>query len=148
MLDTATARTPKQKIMELDALAEVLAKRRAEQKTVVHCHGVFDVLHVGHIRHFQEAKKHGDILVVTLTPDVHVNKGPHRPAFKQDLRAEVIAALDAVDYVAINKWPEAGETIRLLKPTFYAKGPDYKVGAQDVTGGIDKVFFLFIQSRH
>lgn len=125
-----------EKIVDLDALAGILKDLRAKKKRIVHCHGVFDLLHVGHIRHFQEAKGLGDILVVTLTQDQHVNKGPHRPAFKHDLRAEVVAALNCVDYVAINRWPQAAETIKLLRPHIYAKGPDYKDAAKDVTGGI------------
>jgi cytidyltransferase-like protein len=94
------------------------------------------LLHIGHIRHFEQAKKLGDILVVTLTPDEHVNKGPNRPAFKQELRAEAIAALDCVDYVAINQWPLAAETIKMLSPDYYVKGQDYKDSDQDRTGGI------------
>ena len=78
----------------------------------------------------------GDVLVVTLTPDRYVNKGPHRPAFTEALRAEVLAALDAVDFVAINQWPTAVEAIRLLQTDIYVKGQDYQQAAQDVTGGI------------
>ena len=78
----------------------------------------------------------GDLLVVTLTPDRYVNKGPHRPAFPQDLRAEMIAALDMVDFVAVNNWPTAVNAIKMLKPDIYAKGPDYKDASKDVTGGI------------
>ena len=99
-------------------------------------HGVFDLLHIGHIRHFQSAKKLGDILVATVTPDEYVNKGPHRPAFEEKLRAESIAALDTVDYVAINKWPTSVKTIKLLKPDIYTKGADYAKASDDVTGGI------------
>lgn len=124
------------KIKNLDELAGILASLRAQGKKIVHCHGVFDLLHVGHIRHFEEARRMGDVLVVTLTQDEYVNKGPHRPAFPQGLRAEVIAALDVVDFVAINRWPTAVETIKLLCPDVFAKGPDYKDAAKDVTGGI------------
>lgn len=124
------------KILDVEALGKELARLRRLNKKIVHCHGVFDLLHVGHIRHFAEAKAMGDILVVTLTQDQHVNKGPHRPAFPQDLRAEVIAALDMVDFVAVNKWPTAVNAIKLLKPHIYAKGPDYKDASKDVTGGI------------
>ena len=92
------------KIKDIHELAGELASVR-RGRTVVQCHGVFDLLHIGHIRHFQEAKKSGQILVVTVTPDRHVNKGPHRPVFTETLRAEAIASLDCVDYVAINKWP-------------------------------------------
>ena len=124
------------KIKNIEELAEIIATLRASSKKVVHCHGVFDLLHIGHIRHFEQAKKLGDILVVTVTPDKYVNKGPHRPAFTEDLRAESIAALDCVDYVTINKWPTAVETIKLLKPDIYAKGADYKDAQKDYTGKI------------
>lgn len=124
------------KIKELYELADMLVSLRSAGKKIVHCHGVFDLVHVGHIRHFQEAKAMGDVLVVTLTQDEFVNKGPHRPAFTQNLRAEVIAALDVVDCVAINRWPTAVETIKLLRPKIYVKGPDYKEDSKDVTGGI------------
>lgn len=124
------------KILALRDLAAVLDRLRAEGKRIVHCHGVFDVLHVGHIRYFEEARAMGDVLVVTLTRDAYVNKGPHRPAFSEALRAEVIAALGVVDYVAVNTWPTAAETIRLLRPHVYVKGPDYVDAAKDVTGGI------------
>ena len=124
------------KIQDLDHLNIQLNSLRAKGKKIVHCHGVFDLLHVGHIRHFEEAKAMGDILVVTLTQDKYVNKGPHRPAFVQNLRAEVIAALDVVDFVAINRWPTAVEVIKLLRPDIYAKGPDYQESSKDVSGGI------------
>ncbi|MCG8608661.1 PfkB family carbohydrate kinase, partial [bacterium] len=123
------------KIVNLDDLPNLLSGRR-ENKKVCHCHGVFDLLHIGHIRHFGQAKGFGDLLVVTVTPDRFVNKGPHRPVFTESLRAEAVAALDCVDYVAINKWPMATNTIKLLRPNIYVKGSDYKDASQDVTGGI------------
>lgn len=126
------------KCREIDDLAQDLALLRAANKTVVHCHGVFDLLHVGHIRHFEHAKKLGDVLVVTLTPDEYVNKGPDRPAFPAALRAEGVAALGCVDYVAVNKWPQAVEAIELLRPDFYVKGREYADPADDVTGGITR----------
>jgi rfaE bifunctional protein kinase chain/domain/rfaE bifunctional protein nucleotidyltransferase chain/domain len=123
------------KIRDIDELAvELAAVRRG--RTVVQCHGVFDLLHIGHIRHFQEAKKSGQILVVTVTPDRYVNKGPHRPVFTEALRAEAIASLDGVDYVAINKWPTAVQAIQLIRPDVYAKGSDYLDASTDHTGGI------------
>jgi rfaE bifunctional protein kinase chain/domain/rfaE bifunctional protein nucleotidyltransferase chain/domain len=133
MSQTKTA-TPK--ILPLESLADEIKSLKAAGKKVVQSHGVFDLLHVGHIRHFEQAKKFGDVLVVTLTEDQHVNKGPHRPAFGQDIRAEVIASLDCVDFVAINRWPSAEKTIKLLQPDIYAKGPDYADKSKDITGGI------------
>lgn len=128
--------TPSLKIRDLDDLACTLRTLRASGKRIVHSHGVFDLLHLGHIRHFEQAKRMGDVLVVTLTPDEHVNKGPHRPAFPQEVRAEAVAALGVVDYVAVNRWPLAVEAILLLKPDVYVKGSDYEVAANDITGGI------------
>jgi rfaE bifunctional protein kinase chain/domain/rfaE bifunctional protein nucleotidyltransferase chain/domain len=123
------------KIRDIEELGAELALARNGRR-VVHCHGVFDLLHIGHIRHFHSAKKLGDILVVTLTPDHYVNKGPHRPVFGEMLRAEAIASLDAVDYVAINKWPTAVEAIQRIRPDVYAKGSDYADAEKDHTGGI------------
>ena len=114
------------KIWSLGALAKRVAELKANGAKVVMCHGVFDLMHVGHIRHFDQARKFGDVLVVTLTPDKFVNKGTHRPAFPDDLRAEAIAALELVDYVAINHWPTATDTLRLLKPNIYCKGGEYR----------------------
>ena len=122
-----------EKILELEDLAKKIAELKKQGRKVVQCHGVFDLLHVGHIRHFREAKKFGDVLVVTITPDKYVNKGPHRPAFTEKLRAEVLASLDFVDYVAINKWPTAIETIKLLRPNFYVKGDEYSKIENDRT---------------
>ena len=123
------------KIKTISDLADLLQEIR-NGKRIILCHGVFDLLHIGHIRYFEQAKKHGDILVVTVTPDRFVNKGPDRPAFPEDLRVEAIAALDVVDYVAMNEWSTAVETIRLLKPDIYAKGSEYKDAQKDITGKI------------
>lgn len=123
------------KIKDLQELAALLPSLRSQGKTVVHCHGVFDPLHIGHIRHFQEAKKLGHILVVTVTPDQYVNKGPHRPIFPEALRAETIASLECVDFVAVNQWPMAIESIRTLKPDVYVKGSEFRSG-KDTTGAI------------
>lgn len=128
--------TKHNKILKLEDLAKVIAKLKKEGKTVAQCHGCFDLLHPGHILHFQAAKEKADILVVTITPDHFVNKGPGRPVFPEQLRMESIAAMEAVDYVALNKWPTAVETIKLLKPDFYVKGPDYKDRSKDLTKGI------------
>jgi rfaE bifunctional protein kinase chain/domain/rfaE bifunctional protein nucleotidyltransferase chain/domain len=124
------------KVLDPAVLSERLAELRAQGKTIVQAHGVFDLLHIGHIRHLQEAKSFGDVLVVSLTEDRHVNKGPHRPAFPEGLRAEAIAALDAVDFVTISRYPSAVEMIALIRPSVYVKGPDYREPADDVSGGI------------
>jgi len=124
------------KIKTIEELAGILGDLRKKGKKVVLCHGVFDLLHPGHIKHFEAAKQKGDILAVTLTKDEYVNKGPGRPMFNQYLRSESVAAIECVDFVAINDWPTAVETIRKLKPNFYIKGSDYAKKEDDLTGKI------------
>src|SRR6266850_8141984 len=97
--------TTSNNVKRLGELARTLASLREQGKKIVHCHGVFDLLHIGHIKNLEAARKLGDVLVVTLTPDSFVNKGPHRPAFPEKLRAEALASLTCVDFVAINEWP-------------------------------------------
>ncbi|MDO9036037.1 MAG: PfkB family carbohydrate kinase [Methanoregula sp.] len=123
------------KILSIQDLSDHLDKMR-EKKKIVLCHGVFDLLHIGHIKYFENAKTAGDILIVTVTPDRYVNKGPNRPAFPEQLRCEAIASLEVVDYVALNEWPTAVETIHLLKPDIYAKGSEYQNAGNDLTGKI------------
>jgi rfaE bifunctional protein kinase chain/domain/rfaE bifunctional protein nucleotidyltransferase chain/domain len=125
------------KIKTLEELQQITADLKSQGKKVVHCHGVFDLLHIGHIKHFEEASYLGDCLVVTITPDEYVNKGPNRPAFTTELRLEALAALEAVDFVSANEWPIAVETIKIIQPDIYCKGPDYKEHKDDVTGKID-----------
>ena len=125
------------KIRNLEDLKSIAADLKAKGKKIVHCHGVFDLLHLGHIKHFEEAKTFGDILIVTVTPDEFVNKGPNRPAFTTVLRLEALAALEVIDFTAENNWPSAIETIKILQPDIYCKGPDYKNHEKDITGKID-----------
>lgn len=125
------------KIIGLRELARRIETFKAKGKTVVYCHGCFDLMHPGHIKYFQAAKRMGDALVVTVTPDRYVDKGPGRPVFNQGLRAESIAALECVDYVAVNEWPTAEETLRLLKPNVYVKGQEFE-RLEDKTGKIQK----------
>jgi cytidyltransferase-like protein len=93
-------------------------------------------LHPGHLRHLSKAKELVDILVVSITADKFVNKGPGRPAFNENLRAEALANLVSVDFVMITPYPTAIETIKLIKPNFYFKGNDYAEEKKDLTGNI------------
>ena len=124
------------KIHPIERLAEICEQLRNEGKTIAHCHGAFDLLHPGHVRHLQAAKEMADVLVVTLTEDRFIRKGPGRPVFNERLRAETLAALSAVDYVATSPWPTAVETIEKLKPHLYVKGQEYRNLNSDVTGAI------------
>jgi rfaE bifunctional protein nucleotidyltransferase chain/domain len=125
------------KILDLDKLAKELSDLKSKGKKIVHCHGCFDMMHPGHIKYFQASKRMGDILVVTVTPDQYVDKGSGRPVFDQNLRTESIAALECVDYVAVNRWPTAENTLRLLVPDYYVKGQEFEK-LQDKTGKIQK----------
>lgn len=127
------------KILGLQELKGKLESLKTEGKKIVHCHGCFDFMHPGHIKYFQAAKKMGDILVITVTPDAYVDKGPDRPVFNQDLRAESIAALECVDFVCINEWPTAEETLRFLRPQIYVKGQEFE-NLEDTTGKIQREF--------
>ena len=124
------------KIIQLSEIDNILSDHREHGNIIVHCHGVFDLLHIGHIKYFNEAKAMGDTLIVSITPDRFVNKGPGRPAFKEQLRAEALAALSDIDYLVINNNPTAEEIIKIIKPNFYIKGPDYKDLKSDITGKI------------
>ena len=124
------------KIYSLKSLSKIIQDLKKKSKKIVHCHGVFDLLHVGHIKHLNKAREKGDKLVVTITPDKYINKGPGRPVFNQVLRSEALAAIDVVDYVAINETPTAVHPIKILKPNIYCKGKDYKNFEDDITGEI------------
>ena len=122
------------KTIAFSELSQIRAK--VPNKKIVHCHGVFDVLHAGHLAYFRSAKKFGEVLVVTITADQFVNKGPGRPYFNSKIRSEMIASLEIVDFVSISTFPTAVPAIDTLKPDFYVKGPDYKNMSADATGAI------------
>ena len=106
---------------DLKKLSEITNKLKKSGKKIGLCHGVFDIIHAGHIRHFEDVKKNCDILVVTVTDDNHVLKGPNRPINNHFLRAKVLESLKFVDYIAINYTADATNPIKLLKPNFYFK---------------------------
>src|SRR4051794_31592958 len=96
---------PDRKIVSLEQLLELRASAAASGKTVVHCHGCFDIVHPGHIHHLQYAKSLGELLVVSVSADTHVNKGVDRPLIPDELRAKSLAALECVDAVYLNPRP-------------------------------------------
>jgi rfaE bifunctional protein nucleotidyltransferase chain/domain len=127
------------KIKALEDLIPIINRFKSKGKKIALCHGCFDLMHPGHIKYLQAASKMGDVLIVTVTPDIYVDKGPDRPVFNETLRSECIAALKCVDYVAINKWPTAEETLRLLKPHVYVKGQEFE-RLEDNTGKLQKEY--------
>ena len=93
-------------------------------KRVVLCNGVFDILHIGHLWHFQAARLHGDWLVVSITNDLFVNKGPGRPVFTDQQRREMVGSLTCVDRTILVS--SSLEALELVEPQVFAKGKDYK----------------------
>jgi len=124
------------KLLTIQDLATIADIERREGRRLVLCHGVFDLLHMGHVRHLTQAKSHGDRLIVTVTADAFVNKGPGKPAFSEHLRAEMLSALSCVDWVGINNAPDASPVLEAIKPAVFAKGADYVDATADVTGKI------------
>ena len=124
------------KIFELADLKGVIAKEKIKEKKIVLCHGVFDLIHIGHLRHFKTAKNLGDVLIVSITEDYFVNKGPKKPFFTSIFRSELISSFSVVDYVVISKHEDACEIIKTLKPNIYCKGTEYRETKKDITGNI------------
>jgi rfaE bifunctional protein nucleotidyltransferase chain/domain len=120
------------KLKTLDELIDLRAAWRQGEKTVVWTNGCFDLLHVGHIRSFRDAKALGDILIVGINSDASVRsvKGDSRPIVNQAERAELIAALEMVDYVTIFDESTPVEPLSRLRPDIHCKGAEYANGAR------------------
>ncbi|MBW2975183.1 adenylyltransferase/cytidyltransferase family protein [Candidatus Woesearchaeota archaeon] len=123
--DTAEYRSDK--VLTFKQAIGIIHKIKSQGKKVGLCHGGFDLLHPGHIKHFESAKKLCDILVVSITSDrfIKKRKGLGRPIFHQQLRAYSIACIRFVDFVVISDFNLGINTIKSLKPSYYIKGPDY-----------------------
>jgi rfaE bifunctional protein kinase chain/domain/rfaE bifunctional protein nucleotidyltransferase chain/domain len=114
------------KVMSVAAAADAVRRAQANGDTVVQCHGCFDIVHPGHIRHLRHARSFGTRLLVTVTGDAVMAKGEARPLIPQELRAENLAALDFVDWVAVNDDPTAAELLERTRPDVYVKGKEYE----------------------
>jgi len=124
------------KIINFNNIEKVLSKYKIKNKKIVQCHGVFDLLHIGHLKHFETAKKQGDILIVSVTPDQYIDKGFNRPFFKNQQRLESLSSISDINYVVLNNSSTAVNIINKIKPNFFCKGPDYKNKKDDITGQI------------
>jgi cytidyltransferase-like protein len=122
----------RRKIRTIDELCAAVGSR-PRNNTIVMCHGVFDLVHPGHIRHLVYAKEKADILVASLTADAHITKASYRPFVPQELRALNLAALEMVDYVIIDTNPTPLENIARLQPDYFAKGYEYGGGINPKT---------------
>ncbi len=118
---------PGYKILSAEQLAAARAAARRAGKRVVHCHGCFDIVHPGHLRHLRHARSHGDLLLVSITGDAEMKKGTGRPLIPEELRAENLAALDCVDWVFIEQRPTARELLDEVRPDVYIKGKEYEL---------------------
>jgi rfaE bifunctional protein nucleotidyltransferase chain/domain len=127
-----------EKIIQFEELGEFTKRVSQLGKKIALCHGVFDLLHPGHVRHFAKAREMGEILIVSITADQYVNKGPGRPAFSENLRAESLANIVSVDFVIITPHPTAIEVLEAIRPDYYVKGSDYAKVESDKTGNIVK----------
>jgi rfaE bifunctional protein nucleotidyltransferase chain/domain len=114
------------KILTLPQLLDVRRAARAGGQRLVQCHGCFDIVHPGHLRHLRQARSLGDLLLVSITGDSGINKGTGRPLIPEELRAESLAALDCVDYVYIDPSPTALSLLEQSQPDVYLKGKEYE----------------------
>lgn len=126
-MDAASKKLYSHKIKTAEQLSEVLGQRPRSHKVIM-CHGTFDVVHPGHVRHLLYAKTKADILVASLTADEHIKKGNMRPYVPQDLRAINLAAMEMVDYVVIDSDPTPIRNLGIIKPDYFAKGYEYTAG--------------------
>src|SRR5262249_22725928 len=114
----------RRKIKTREQLREILGPYPRTRKAIM-CHGAFDLVHPGHLRHLMYARGKADILVASLTSDSHISKANYRPFVPQMLRALNLAALELVDFVVIDENPTPLDNISLLQPDFFAKGYEY-----------------------
>lgn len=117
------------KVVPFEKITEYVSKMRdgGRKKSIILCHGCFDIVHPGHIRHLKFAKEQGAFLIVSITPDVCIQKGSGRPYVPQDLRAENLAALEFVNAVTIAPADTALEVIKAIMPDIYVKGHEYAI---------------------
>lgn len=117
---------------------EIRQKLREEGKTIALCHGVFDLVHPGHIIHLEQAKGMADVLVVSITAAKYVRKGPGRPYFDDEMRLKVLEALEPVDYVMLSDGYTVDDIIENVEPDIYVKGEEYAKAEDDITGKISE----------
>lgn len=126
------------KIVTKSEFKIIRGQLRAEEKTVVLCHGVFDLIHPGHIIHFEQARKMGDVLVVSITSEKFVRKGPGRPYFNDDMRLKFLEAIEYIDYVMLSEGYTVDDVVEVVEPDIYVKGEEYKSAKDDITGKISE----------
>ena len=133
------------KLINFNKISQTISKLKLKNKKIVHCHGVFDFFHLGHLKYFKSAKSYGDYLIVSLTSDRFVKKGFNRPFYKANQRVELLSSIDLIDFIVISDSHNGEKIIEKIKPDFYVKGPDYANNSKDITGNIYKEIKLVKQ---
>ena len=123
-------------VSKIQFKTEIRPNLKAENKTIALCHGVFDLVHPGHVIHLEQAKEMADILVVSITAAKFVRKGPDRPYFNDEMRMKFLAALECVDYVLLSEGYTVDDIIEAVEPDIYVKGEEYAKAEEDITGKI------------
>ncbi|MAS52312.1 MAG: transposase [Flavobacteriales bacterium] len=123
----------KKKIFTHKEVSKKISILKKNKKKIVLCHGVFDLVHYGHILHLNSAKKFGDFLIVSVTSDKFVNKGPGKPLFSQFQRMHYLSNLEMIDGVILSNTASAIDVLKLIRPNIYVKGPDYIKTRDDKT---------------
>lgn len=131
--------TVSNKIVSIEELKKKIKKFKFDKYKIVQCHGVFDLLHIGHIKHFNFARNLDKRikLIVTITTDRFVKKGPGRPYFNENYRSQALASLSMIDLVCISDHESAVALINIIKPDYFVKGSDYKNFKKDITKKIN-----------
>jgi rfaE bifunctional protein kinase chain/domain/rfaE bifunctional protein nucleotidyltransferase chain/domain len=127
-MDSASKHLFSHKVLSAEQIREVIGTRPRGKKVIM-CHGTFDVVHPGHVRHLLYAKTKADVLIASLTADEHIKKGNMRPYVPQALRAMNLAALEMVDYVVVDQEPTPLKNLALIQPDYFAKGYEYTSGS-------------------
>jgi len=130
----------KQKIKNIDELKKIVEDLKKQNKKIVTTNGVFDILHIGHIRYLKEARKLGDVLIVALNSDSSTKqiKDPKRPLNNENDRAEALASLECIDYIAIFNEKDPIKILEEIKPDVHVKGGDYKMSQIIEKGIVEK----------
>ncbi len=123
-------------VIDKNSFGKIRSTLKKDNKKIILCHGVFDLLHIGHIQHFHEAKSMGDILVVSVTAAKFVRKGPNRPYFDDRQRLEFLEAIEMIDYIILSESYTAEDIIPVVQPDIYVKGAEYSRAEDDITGKI------------
>lgn len=123
-------------VIDKNSFKDIRSTLKKDNKKIILCHGVFDLIHIGHIQHFREAKSLGEVLVVSVTAAEFVRKGPDRPYFGDEQRLEFLEAIEIIDYIMLSESHTAEDIIPVVQPDIYVKGAEYSRAEDDVTGKI------------